>query len=95
MKENKKENGCEKNFNGIFFRELGWAIVQQFTSEEPMNYFGELSNKFASKGSPIYLPKLGSTFSRTKKPFFRKRSFLTFGLGMREGVNEGSRSGKG
>ena len=53
MKENKKENGCEKNFNGRFFGELGWEIFQQFTSEEPMNWFGELSNKFASEGCPI------------------------------------------
>ena len=53
IKENKKENGCERNFNGRFFRELGWEIVQQFTSEEPMNCFEELSNKFASEGRPI------------------------------------------
>ena len=95
MKEIKKENGCEKNFNGIFSRELGWEIVQQFLSEEPMNCFRELSNKFASKGSPIHLPKLGSTFSRTKTFCFENEVFLTFGLGMREGVSEGSRSGKG
>ena len=55
MKENEKnENGCERNFNGRFFGELGWEIVQQFTSEEPMNRFGELFNKFASEGCPIY-----------------------------------------
>ena len=53
MKKNKKENGCERNFNGRFSGELGWEIVQQFTSEEPMNCFGELSNKFASEGYPI------------------------------------------
>ena len=53
MKENKKENGCVRNFNGRFFEELGWVIVQQFTSEEPMNCFDELSNKFASEGCPI------------------------------------------
>ena len=53
MKENKKENGCERNFNERFFREFGWKIVQQFTSEDPMNCFGELSNKFASEGYPL------------------------------------------
>ena len=37
-----------------------------YTSEEPMNCFGRLSNTFASEGSPIFLPKLGSVFSRTK-----------------------------
>ena len=66
MKEIKKENGFEMNFYGRFFGELGWEIVQQFTSEEPMNCFRELSNKFASEGSAIYLPKLGMMFSRTK-----------------------------
>ena len=42
MKENKKENGWERNFIAIFSGELGWEIVQQFTSEKPMNCFGEL-----------------------------------------------------
>ena len=56
------ENGCEGNFKGRFYGELGWEIVQQFTSEELMNFFGNLSNKFASKGSPIFLPKLDSKF---------------------------------
>ena len=78
-----------------FSRELGWEIVQQLLSEEPMNCFRELSKKFASKGSPIHLPKLGSTFSRTKTFCFENEVFLTFGLGMHEGVSEGSRSGKG
>ena len=60
-----------------------------------MNCFGELSNKFALEGSPIYLPKLSSMFSRTKTFCFENEVFLTFDLGMREGVSEGSRSGKG
>ena len=44
MKENKKENGCERNFKGRFSEELPWRVVQQFTSERPMNCFGELPN---------------------------------------------------
>ena len=36
-----------------------------YTSEEPMYCFGRFSNTFASEGSPIFLPKLGSVFSRT------------------------------
>ena len=35
-----------------------------------MNCFGGLSNRFASEGSPMFLPKLGSVFSRTKKKAF-------------------------
>ena len=53
MKENKKENSCERNFNGRFSGELGWEIVQQFTLEDPINCFRELSNRFVSKGCPI------------------------------------------
>ena len=52
-----------------------------------MNCFGELSNKFASEGCLIYLPKLGRTFSRTKTFFFENSVFLTLGSGMREGVS--------
>ena len=77
----------------------------------PKNCLGELSNsssrrlthdcfrkitqQFASEGSPIYLLKLDMMFSRTKTFCFENCIFLTFGLGMREGVSEGSRSGKG
>ena len=57
MKENKKENSCERNFNGRFSEELGWETVQQFTSEEPMNCFGELSNKFSLEGCSIDFTK--------------------------------------
>ena len=57
--------------------------------------FEKMIQQFASKGSPIYLPKLGSTFSRTKTFCFENDVFLAFVLGMRERVSEGSRSGKG
>ena len=57
--------------------------------------FEKMIQQFASEGSLIYLPKLGMRFSRTKTFCFKKCIFLTFGLGMREGVNEGSRCGKG
>ena len=56
--------------------------------------FGKMIQQFASEGSLIYLPKLGMMFSKTKTFFFEKYIFLTFGLGMREGVSEGLRSGK-
>ena len=57
--------------------------------------FGRLSNIFALEGSPIYLLNLGSKFLRTKSFCFENDVLLTFGLGMREGVNEGSRHGSG
>ena len=55
---------------------------QQFTSKGPMNCFGRLSNKFASEGSPIYLPNLSSKFSRTKSFCLKTVILLAFGLGM-------------
>ena len=57
--------------------------------------FRRLSNRFASEGSPIYLPKLGSVFSRTKSFCFENCIFLAFDLGMCEGVGEDSRHGNG
>ena len=51
--------------------------------------------QFASEDSPIYLPKLGSVFSRTKSFCFENDVFLAFGLGMCEGVGEDSRHGIG
>ena len=47
--------------------------------------------QFTSEGSPIYLPKLGSVFSRTKSFCFENDIFLAFSLGMCEGVDDDSR----
>ena len=60
-----------------------------------MNCFGGLSNRFTSEGYPIYLLKLGSVFSRTKRFCFENCILLAFGLGMCEGVGEDSRHGIG
>ena len=73
MKENKNENGCERNFNGRFSGELGWEIVQQFTSEEPMNCFGEFIQQ-------IRLGGLSNRFYRNSVVCFREQiSFLKLG----------------
>ena len=80
MKENKNENVCERNFDGRFSGELCWKIVQQFTSEGPVNCFGGLSNIFASKGCLIYLPKLGNKFLRTKSFCFETCDFTRIWL---------------
>ena len=57
----------------------------------PMNCFGGLSNRFTLEGSLIYLPNLGSKFSRTKSFCLKTVFLLAFGLGMCEGVGEDSR----
>ena len=51
-----------------------------YTSEEPMNCFGRFSNTFASEGSPIFLPKFGSEFSRTKSFCFENCDFTLIRL---------------
>ena len=51
--------------------------------------------QFASEGSQIYLPNLGSKFSRTKFFCFESCILLAFGLGMCKGVGEDSRHGFG
>ena len=38
-----------------------------YKSEESMYCFGRFSNTFTSEGSPIFLPKFGSVFSRTTR----------------------------
>ena len=80
MKNNKKENVCERNFDGRFYGELCWEIVQQFMSKGPMNCFRRLSNRFASEGSPLCLPNLGSKFSRTKNFCFENYIFTSIWL---------------
>ena len=66
-----------------------------YTSEEPMNFFRRFSNTFASEGSLIFLQKFGSEFSRTKSFCLKTVILLSFGLGMCEGVGEDSRHGFG
>ena len=61
----KNEHGCERNFIGWFSGEWGWETVQHIILDEDHDCFGKFSNTFASEGSPIFLPKLSSVFSRT------------------------------
>ena len=41
---NKNEIVCERNFDERFSEELPWRDVQQITSDEDHDCFGELSN---------------------------------------------------
>ena len=61
----KNEHGCERNSMDDFPENGVGRWSYNYTSEEPMYCFGRFSNTFASKGSPIFLPKFGSVFSRT------------------------------
>ena len=89
------ENGCERNFKGRFLKNFLGELSNNSSRRLTHDCFGKITQQFTSEGSPIHLPQLGSTFSRTKTFCFENDVFLTFGLGMREGVSEGSRNGKG
>ena len=52
----------------------------------PAIHLGGLSNRFYRNSVLCF---------QEQKPFVGKQCFLTLGLGMREGVSEGSKSGKG
>ena len=77
-------------FSNNCFGELSNSLSRRLTHD----CYRKITRQFASEVSPIYLPKLGSTFSRKKTFFFENDVFLVFGLSIREGVSEGSISGK-
>ena len=52
-------------------------MVQQITSDEDHDCFGKFSNQFDSEGSPIFLPKFGSKFSRIKSFCFENWIFYS------------------
>ena len=56
---------CQRLVTKIF-RPLMGNKMEVYIDDMLVNYFRGLSNRFASEGSPIYLPNLGSKFSRTK-----------------------------
>ena len=77
MKENKNENVCEMNFDGRFFEELPWRVVQQITLDEDHDCFGALSSNSPRRVVQYILPKLGSKFSRTKSFCFENWIFYS------------------
>ena len=81
------------NFDGRFFEESCWEIVQQFTSKGPMNCFGRLSNRFASEGCPIFFRNSIVCFQKQIAFVLKIVILLAFGLGICEGVGEDLRHG--
>ena len=74
----KKKNGkmvvkgiSREDFSNNSLGELSNSPSRRLTHD----YFGKMIQQFASVGSPIYLPKLGSTFSRTKLFCFENSIF--------------------
>ena len=91
MKENKSENVCEKNFEGRFFEELPWRVVQQITSDEDHDCFGELSSNSPRRVVQYFYRNSVVSFQEQKDFVLKTVILLAFGLGMCEGVGEDSR----
>ena len=73
--------GCERNFTGWYFGELGWEMGQQIISDEDHDCFGKLTNQFTSEGSPIFVPNISVVYFQEQKFCFEKDYFLIHGLG--------------
>ena len=67
---------------------MPWRVVKQFISEATHDCFGELPSNSPRRVVQWILLKLGSMFSSTKTFCFENCIFLTFGLGLCEGVDE-------
>ena len=89
------ENGCERNFKEDFPNNCLGEWSNSSSRRRTHDCSKKMIQQFSSEGSPIYLPKLGSVFSRTKSFCFENCILLAFGLGMCEGVGEDSRHGIG
>ena len=83
------KGSSREDFSKNFLREWSNSSSRRLTHD----CFRKMIQQFSSEGSPIYLPKLGMRFSRTKTFCFENDVFLAFGLGLCEGVGEDSRHG--
>ena len=63
---NENENGCERNFKEDFSKNCLGEWSNSSSRKLTHDCLGKMIQQFASEGSPIYLPKLGSKFLRTK-----------------------------
>ena len=85
-----------KGISRKIFQRIALESCQQFISEADSWLLRRNIQQFASEDSPMYLPKFGSEFSRTKSFCFENWIFLlAFGLGICEGVGEDSGHGIG
>ena len=88
------ENGCERISREDFPKNCLGKWSNSSSRRLTHDYLRKMIEQFASESSQIYFPKLDMRFSRTKIFCFENDVFLTFGLGMREGVSEDSRNRK-
>ena len=82
------------NFDGRFSEELPWRDVQQITSDEDHDYFGELSSNSPRRVVQYFYRNSIVSFQEQKAFVVKTRYFYShIGLSMCEGVSEDSRYG--
>ena len=78
------------NFDGRFFEELPWRDIQQITSDEDHDCFGELSSNSPRRVVQYFYRNSVESFREQKTFVLKTVILLAFGLGMCEGVGEDS-----
>ena len=89
------KNVCERNFDGRFSEELPWRDVQQITSDEDHDCFGELSSNSPRRVVQYFYRNSVVSFREHKTFVLKTVILLAFGLGMCEEVSEDSEHGIG
>ena len=69
------KNVCERNFDGRFSEELPWRVVQQITSDEDHDCFGEISSNLPHRVVQYFYRNSVVSF-REQKAFVFKTVFL-------------------
>ena len=83
------------NFDGRFSEELPWRDVQQITSDEDHDCFGELSSNSPRRVVQYFYRNSVVSFQEQKTFIMKTVFLLAFGLGICEGVGEDSGHGIG
>ena len=75
MKINKNENVCERNFEGRFFEELPWRVVQEITLDENHDCFGALSSNSPRRVVQYFYQNSVVSFQKQKNFCFENCDF--------------------
>ena len=95
MKLKEKRKCFCKEFQGRFSEELLWRDVQQITSDEDHDCFGELFSNSPRRVVQHFYRNSVVSFRKQKAFLLKTVILLAFGLGICEGVGEDSGHGIG
>ena len=83
------------NFDGRFFEEFPWKDIQQITSDEDHDCFGELSSNSPRRVIQYFYRNSVVSFREQKAFVLKTVILLAYDLGICEGVGEDSGHGLG